>query len=769
MYDIRQFKPTLYILLMLGITGFALASESPGIWVLAGGGLLLNAWLVKTGRFTPMPRLLANLLTVLAMGFVAMEIRDGDSAPIIIIGQFLVMLHLVKVFEQRANRDYAQLLVLSLLLMVSAAISSASLIFGLTFIVYMFISLYCCLLFHLKVEADQAKAAYGLPQDKISPITLQQDQRYLARSMRRLTALVSFVAIVLAVAVFLFFPRGGAEFLGPGQFRSSQTLIGFSDQVSFQKIAQISESSEVVARVELFQGDQPITNPGSLLLRGSALDVYSGNDDSRGGQWTWSRSRHWSYGSSRHNLSPDEVVILDPSHPEGEFRQKITLQPTGTRALFAMAGVVSISSPGPLNVFYSDADGVMESMEVLRRPIEYTVVSTGNLPIIDDPDGGAGSAWRNSVIDPQIRDFARRPEVCGRDAAGRLLADRPLTGDHSYDGQIALNFEHYLKTNFTYTLDLTSAGSIGRRDPIVAFLTDFKRGHCEYFAGAMTLMCQSLGIPARVAVGFSCQADDFNSLGNYFLVKQSDAHAWCEVFTGSRWETFDPTAPGGDGGPVKLSKLAEVAQFLDYMEFKWATSVVAYDQTQRQNLMENLNTAIDRTAVRSSQSFSDWPRRIGAWWDRVKRSVLGGAIAVMIVCVFGAVAGYVVDRLRMRRRAKRIGLESLPTPEQLRLVRQLGFYDDLLRILDRHQIHRPEHLTPLEFSRTLSFLPNTVYDEVYRLTKLFYRIRFGGQELDTPRQRHLTTVVHRIQRAMEEVPSPIWPQARHESNYSLDR
>ena len=84
---------------------------------------------------------------------------DSLVAPILLIGHFLVLLQLVKLYEQRANRDYAQLIVLSLLLMVAAAINTASLLFGLMFIAYLFLSLYCCLLFHLKVETDTARAA----------------------------------------------------------------------------------------------------------------------------------------------------------------------------------------------------------------------------------------------------------------------------------------------------------------------------------------------------------------------------------------------------------------------------------------------------------------------------------------------------------------------------------------------------------------------------------------------------------------------------------
>src|SRR5688572_814886 len=252
MYNINQFKPALYVLLLVGVIGFALAAESPGIWVLGTGGILLNAWLVKTGRFVPMPRLLANIITIGSMLFIAREAFLPNVTPVMVIGKFLVLLQLIKLWEQRANRDYAQLLVLSLLLMVAASINTSSLLFGVLLVVYLFLSLYCCLLFHLKVETDSARAAFAVPEDRMSPGTLRQDERYLTRSMRRLTLFVSAVAVVTAVVVFVLFPRGaGAGMFGPMPFRPSQTLTGFSESVSFQQLAKITQSNEEVAHVRV--------------------------------------------------------------------------------------------------------------------------------------------------------------------------------------------------------------------------------------------------------------------------------------------------------------------------------------------------------------------------------------------------------------------------------------------------------------------------------------------------------------------------------------
>jgi 4-hydroxybenzoate polyprenyltransferase len=67
MYDIRQFKPALYLLLLLGFSGFALAAEAPGLCVLSVTALVLNAWMLKTRRFTPIPHWLANAITFLAL------------------------------------------------------------------------------------------------------------------------------------------------------------------------------------------------------------------------------------------------------------------------------------------------------------------------------------------------------------------------------------------------------------------------------------------------------------------------------------------------------------------------------------------------------------------------------------------------------------------------------------------------------------------------------------------------------------------------------
>ena len=110
-------------------------------------------------------------------------------------------------------------------------------------------------------------------------------------------------------------------------------------------------------------------------------------------------------------------------------------------------------------------------------------------------------------------------------------------------------------------------------------------------------------------------------------------------------------------------------------------------------------------------------------------------IGLILIALVGFVGWFLLEKWTLRRRAARIGLEALPPAEQLRLARQLAFYDEMLRLLARFGVTRPRHLTALEFSRTLTFLPAAAYETVRRLTHVYNRVRFGHSELDGGQRR----------------------------------
>jgi hypothetical protein len=122
-----------------------------------------------------------------------------------------------------------------------------------------------------------------------------------------------------------------------------------------------------------------------------------------------------------------------------------------------------------------------------------------------------------------------------RDLAARAVAGHT---ENEFDAVMALT--KYLQSNFQYSQQLghVPAG----RDPVDWFLFDVKIGYCEQFATAETLMLRSLGIPARLATGYS--TGDYDPVLDQSVVREHDAHAWVEVwFAGHGWVPVDPS-PG---------------------------------------------------------------------------------------------------------------------------------------------------------------------------------------------------------------------------------
>jgi hypothetical protein len=320
--------------------------------------------------------------------------------------------------------------------------------------------------------------------------------------------------------------------------------------------------------------------------------------------------------------------------------------------------------------------------------------------------------------------------------------------------------EHYLRTQFTYTLDLTDADKI-EGDPMVAFLYDLKRGHCEYFSGAMTLMLQSMKIPARVVIGFRC--DDYNNVGEYYRVTQNQAHAWVEargawndklpINQQGEWLTYDPTSGREDMTPHPETLWRRVSNIFDFMEHTWATSVIAYDRGSRDNLVQVVDTQLTSAAVNGTQSVMNFPNFLKTENWEISIGLLTVLITLAVIALIVAIVWYAYERWRMWRRAERIGIESLPSEERLKLARQLGFYEDLLLLLERRGIRRPVHLTPMEFTDSLSFLPADAYHTIRRLTEVFYRIRYGRQQLSMRQRDRLQGVIAGIENILNPPPA----------------
>jgi transglutaminase-like putative cysteine protease len=143
------------------------------------------------------------------------------------------------------------------------------------------------------------------------------------------------------------------------------------------------------------------------------------------------------------------------------------------------------------------------------------------------------------AADPLSEPLRSRDTRLPRDRNPRTLAlAHVLRNAHPGDAQyIDAVLEVFRKQPFFYTLTPPRLGA----DSVDAFLFDTRRGFCGHFASAFAALMRAGGIPARVVTGY--QGGTYNRFANYWIVRQSDAHAWDEVWLDGRgWTRVDPTA-----------------------------------------------------------------------------------------------------------------------------------------------------------------------------------------------------------------------------------
>jgi hypothetical protein len=100
----------------------------------------------------------------------------------------------------------------------------------------------------------------------------------------------------------------------------------------------------------------------------------------------------------------------------------------------------------------------------------------------------------------------------------------------------ALAIEAFLR-NLPYSYEVQPLPSNG--DAVEQFLFDMRQGYCTYYASSMAVLARSLGIPARVAIGYA--TGEYDTAGRFYVVHEADAHAWPELYIGGQWLPFEPT------------------------------------------------------------------------------------------------------------------------------------------------------------------------------------------------------------------------------------
>jgi Mlc titration factor MtfA (ptsG expression regulator)/transglutaminase-like putative cysteine protease len=316
------------------------------------------------------------------------------------------------------------------------------------------------------------------------------------RATAILAARTLALALPLALVLFLFFPRMAGAFWTLPQSDTAST--GLSESMSPGSISTLGESSDPVFRVHFQENLLPPAD--ERYWRGPVLHDFDG--------YTWRQA-------------PGQMYVKPVIQYVGRaYRYNVTLEATQQRWWFALDTVVD--SPNRFRAFLT-FDNQLVTRDPVTQTTSYDAIS-----------------YTRTRSEGTIAKLARRVET-------RLPEDRnprsvslakemraQVTSDQAYiDSVLAL----FRDGGFEYTLtppllDLNSVDD---------FLFNTKRGFCGHYASAFVTMMRAAGVPSRVVTGYL--GGQWNPIRQYLLVRQSDAHAWAEVWLdGSGWSRVDPTA-----------------------------------------------------------------------------------------------------------------------------------------------------------------------------------------------------------------------------------
>ncbi len=446
---------------------------------------------------------------------------------------------------------------------------------------------------------------------------------------------------------------------GPTEF-SPTAYPGFGDSVDLRSRGRLSNT--IVMRVRA---------PQAALWRGQVYDTFDGT------RWTASdettepllpSSDDGSYGVG---LRPDDG--RSPYALTHRVVQTFYVQTQQPNVLFTAADAQTVYFPaGELRV---DRYGSIRAPILLDPGLVYSVIS--QVPVVTVADMRSSSG---TVLG--FERYLQLPaDLPSRDAA---LAARITAGlTTTYDKAAAV--QTWLQTHTEY--DLEAPPEPEGVDAVDHFLFETHRGFCEHIASAMVLLLRESGVPARFVVGFG--AGDRNPLTGYFDVRESDAHAWVEVFyPGIGWMPYDPTFGVPNANPSAASRF--IAPEVFRAVGRWLSNA--------------LPEPVRRAAVATA-------RAIG----RNALPLLAAAILVVLIVV--------------RRTARRRRRDRPPPP-----VGAAAAFATLAEALAATGRPRPSHRTPSEFLAEVSAdpgVPPALVAEARTVVRAFERERFSAAGLSS--------------------------------------
>ncbi|MEJ0087628.1 MAG: DUF3488 and transglutaminase-like domain-containing protein [Pseudomonadota bacterium] len=474
------------------------------------------------------------------------------------------------------------------------------------------------------------------------------------RTALRLSGRALAMSVPLAAACFLFFPRVAGQFWALE--RGAGATTGLSDEMSPGSISKLANEYDPAFRVRFAAG---LPARAALYWRGPVLNSFDG--------FTWRRERARFYRAEPLEMLGDPV------------RYRVTLEPTWQPWLYALDTV----DASPRRDVFMSYDRQLSTMDRITDVVSYDAVSH--------------LATRSSG---ELSTLGRRYETQlpdGRNPRTLALA-REIRARTPDDAAYARAVLEWFRTNgLEYTLEPGTT----TLDSVDTTLFDSKRGFCGHFASAFAMLMRSAGIPARVVTGYL--GGEWNPAGGYLIVRQSDAHAWTEIWLEGRgWTRMDPTAVVA---PERLQR-----GILDLFNDSLPVASVFFRNTwlrQLNHLWDGANQWWqDQVVEFNLRAQFDLLRKLGV--ESPDWRHLGWAFALALLAWIAWVG------LSLRRSVARLKPDRLARA-WLRATRRLA----------RVAPPRAAHEGPMDYARRVGALRPELGPRVEALAARYARLRFG--------------------------------------------